>query len=304
MGLLINGQWENTTDNEIKRGAFVRTKVTFGAAIDQTTQSRLLDAPDAFALIASPSCPWSHAATLTWVLKGLSDKITYQRAIGPRVQGYALDPTGPVAQSLGAAYAHQLYTATRSDYTGRVTVPILWDIPEQRIICNESTHIIKALDAFGEGPKLCPDNAAPALSVYLSKIYDGLSNAVYRAGLAQRQDVYDTAVDQVFETMADLDRHFSDRRFLLGESLTVADLRLFATLVRFDTVYVTHFRCTRHRLTEFENLWLHTRRIYNMPGVADTVDFDEIMRGYFLNDGDHNPRGIVSQPPAIDWSLP
>jgi putative glutathione S-transferase len=209
-----------------------------------------------------------------------------------------------LARDLGLIHVHQLYTTMQPQYTGRVTVPVLWDIPNGRIISNESTHIIKALDKFQEGPSLYPDGAEADINDCLSMMYDGLSNAVYRAGLAQRQDVYDAAVDQVFQTMGDLETRLSGRQFLVGDALSVVDLRLFATLVRFDTVYVTHFRCTRHRLTDFKNLWTHTRMIYNMPGVAETVDFDEIMRGYFLNDGDHNPHGIISQRPHIDWSLP
>ncbi len=198
-------------------------------------------------------------------------------------------------------HAHQLYSLTDPAYTGRATVPMLWDSKHQMILSNSSADIICAVNQAGGGPDLLPESLSGEINTLTNEIFDGLSNAVYRAGKAERQDEYDQAVDTVFATMDRLEGRLTDQPFLFGADLTTADIRLFATLVRFDTVYVTHFRCTRRRLVDYPALWRFTRRIYQMPGIKDTVDFDEIRFGYYANDGSHNPFGIIGRQPIIDW---
>ncbi|MEM8663164.1 MAG: glutathione S-transferase C-terminal domain-containing protein [Pseudomonadota bacterium] len=301
MGMLVNGRWEADADRRMVDGAFRREASALPAAIDDAVIARLAARPAEFVLVASASCPWSHGAVITAVLRGLGERLPVQRAGGPRIEGYGLKPAGPLTAGTDLRHAHQLYTRTDPAYTGRATVPLLWDVPAARILSNASGSIIAALDRAAPGPRLRPDHLGDDIDSLTSTIFDGLSNAVYRAGLAERQDEYDAAVDTVFATMEALDARLTHQRFLFGEALTTADVRLFATLVRFDTVYATHFRCTRRRLVDYPALWRFTRRLYQHPGVRETVDFAEIRRGYYLNDGRHNPFGILAAQPIIDW---
>ncbi|MEX0365128.1 MAG: glutathione S-transferase C-terminal domain-containing protein [Ruegeria sp.] len=301
MGMLIDGMWDDNADRSMVSGTYRREQSALPTSLDSDVLGELADAHDRFFLIASASCPWSHGAVIALVLSGLNDRIKIQGAGGPRHQGYGLLPGGPLPDRAAYQHVHQFYTATVPDYTGRSTVPILWDAQHQRILSNGSADIILAFDAISPAVALRPDDLAPDVDALTQRIFDGLSNAVYRAGKSQRQDEYDQAVDLVFATLDELEDRLDGRTYLFGETLTLADIRLFATLVRFDTVYATHFRCTRKRLVDYPHLWRFTRRIFQMPGIRDTVDFDEIRFGYYVNDGDHNPHGIIGQQPDIDW---
>ncbi|MBL4768518.1 MAG: glutathione S-transferase C-terminal domain-containing protein [Rhodobacteraceae bacterium] len=300
MGMLIDGKWNDSTDRFMQGGKFLREQSQMPTDINGDTQTRLCDSPTDFVLVASSSCPWSHGATLAYVLKGWANLMPLQMAGGPRVEGYALLPDGPLTSDTGH-HLHQFYTQTITNFTGRVTVPLLWDVAQARIISNSSADIMAALNQRPSGPDLLPEAIKSEIEALIPTIFDGLSNAVYRAGMAERQDEYDSAVNTVFATMDMLNTRLSDQAFLFGPDITVADIRLFASLVRFDTVYATHFRCTRKRLVDYTSLWRFTRRIYQMPGVQETIDFDEIRFGYYVNDGSHNPFGIIGQQPDIDW---
>ncbi|MBO6920385.1 MAG: glutathione S-transferase C-terminal domain-containing protein [Rhizobiaceae bacterium] len=177
----------------------------------------------------------------------------------------------------------------------------MWDAKRKKILSNSSNDIILAFNSISSSKNLRPEHLSDEIDVLTQDIFDGLSNAVYRAGKSQEQTEYDNAVDLVFHTLDLLEGRLDGRVFLFGSNLTLADIRLFATLVRFDTVYSTHFRCTRKRLTDYPRLWRFTRQIFQMPGIRQTVDFDEIRFGYYVNDGDHNPHGIIAQQPEIDW---
>lgn len=300
MGMLIDGKWQNETDRFMQDGKFLREQSQMPTDISYDTLTRLCQNPSDFVLIASSSCPWSHGAVLAYVLKGWASKMPLQLAGGPRVEGYALLPNGPLSGGT-PLHLHQFYTQSVANFTGRVTVPVLWDVEQVRIISDSSADIIKALNHGAIGPDLFPIAMETEIEALIQTIFDGLSNAVYRAGLAERQDEYDTAVDTVFATMNMLDARLSDRKFLFGPDITAADVRLFASLVRFDTVYATHFRCNRKRVVDYPALWRFTRQIYQMPGIRETVDFDEIRFGYYVNDGSHNRFGIIGQQPEIDW---
>lgn len=301
MGMLIDGKWEDEADRSMVSGTYRREASALPDALDAEVLKDLGVVRDRFLLVASASCPWSHGAVIALTLAGLTETIPIQWAGGPRVEGYGLLPGGPLPDRARFQHVHRFYTATVPDYTGRATVPILWDAAQGRILSNTSVDIMRSFDRISDRIDLCPAEIRAAVDALTERIFDGLSNAVYRAGKAQRQDAYDEAVDTVFVTMEDLEDRLDGQRFLFGEQLTQADIRLFATLVRFDTVYATHFRCTRKRLTAYPNLWRFTRRIYQMPGVRETVDFDEIRFGYYINDGSHNPFGIIGQQPEIDW---
>lgn len=306
MGMLIEGRWDEDADRTMVGGRYVRAASTFDGPIDAPVVDAIAAGEGRYVLVASDSCPWSHRTTLVRAVMGLAEKLPLHVAGGPRIEGYGLLAGGPLDAGRGEPlrHMHQLYTATDPRYTGRVTVPVLWDAARERIVSNDSAAIMRALGSVGggDGVVLVPAGLEAEIDALNDTIHRGLANAVYEAGKAQAQAAYDEAVDRVFATLSMLEERLADRRYLFGAALTESDLRLFATLVRFDAVYATHFRCTRHRLTDHPNLWAYARAIYNRPGVAGTVDFEAILYGYYANDGMHNPFGIVAERPSVDWS--
>ena len=301
MGMLIDGKWENDADKTMVSGAYLREKSALRTTINANVLCKLRTATNRFVLVASASCPWSHGAVIALVLTQLADRVPIQWAGGPRVEGYGLLANGPISSLGQIRHAHQLYSLTNPSYTGRSSVPMLWDSKKKIVLSNSSADIIFAFNEAGSGPDLVPVSISSDIDTLTSEIFDGLSNAVYRAGKAERQDKYDEAVNTVFATMDRLEHRLTDKKYLFGADLTTADIRLFSTLVRFDTVYVTHFRCTRKRLVDYPALWRFARQVYQVPGIKDTVEFDEIRFGYYANDGSHNPFGIIAEQPIIDW---
>ena len=305
MGMLVEGRWVDDADCRIKEGAFVREPSAYDRELPVSLVHDMHSAPRRYVTIVSLSCPWSHRVLLVRILKRLEGTVQLLEAGGPRIEGYALNERR-VEEMLGVSgisHVHQLYALNDDRFSGRVTVPLLWDTETRKIISNESGNIIRALDAAGE-VTLVPAPYVAAIDELNHKIHEGLSNAVYQAGLAQSQTVYDAAVSEVFDTLDWLERRLRDSRFLFGRFMTESDMLLFATLVRFDSVYATHFRCTYRRLVDHPNLWNYARDIYAWPGVANTVNFDAIQKGYYLNDGVHNPFGIVARLPDLDWQAP
>lgn len=301
MGMLIDGKWDGDADRSMVSGTYRREQSALPTSIDAKLLREVGSATGRFFLIASASCPWSHGAVIALVLAGLRDTIEIQWAGGPRREGYGLLSGGPLPNRSDFQHVHQFYTSTVVDYTGRSTVPILWDALDRKVLSNSSADIMSAFDAISPKIDLRPTECESEIDHLTQYIFDGLSNAVYRAGKSQRQDEYNEAVDTVFNTLDTLEDRLDGQNFLFGSDLTMADIRLFASLVRFDTVYATHFRCTRKRLVDYPQLWRFTRRIFQMPGIQQTVDFDEIRYGYYVNDGDHNPNSIIGQQPEIDW---
>ena len=199
--MLIDGKWDNDADRTMISGAYHREKSALYTTIDANVLRKLQTGSDRFVLVASASCPWSHGAVIALTLAQLADHVPIQWAGGPRVEGYGLLANGPISSCGQIRHAHQLYSLTEPTYTGRATVPILWDSKEQIVLSNSSTDIILAFNEAGSGPDLVPASLASDIWTLTSIIYDGLSNAVYRAGKAQRQDKYDEAVNTVFATM-------------------------------------------------------------------------------------------------------
>lgn len=302
MGMLVDGKWERDADRSMVSGVYNREQSAMPTTIDAETLNDMGRDVGRFYLIASASCPWSHGAVIALALADFGEFVQTQWAGGERVEGYGLLAGGPLPNREVFQHLHQFYTATDSNFTGRATVPVLWDAKVQTILSNSSADIIDAFDQLGE-LNLRPAGLNAEIDALNDWIFEGLSNAVYRAGKAQVQAEYDEAVNTVFETLDILEERLVSEKFLFGQLLTFPDVRLFATLVRFDTVYATHFRCTLRRLVDYPNLWRFTRRIYQMPGINETVDFDQIRQGYYLNDGTHNPFGIVGLQPDIDWEL-
>jgi len=301
MGMLVDGNWEEGADSSMISGTYRREQSALPTSIDILLLKQITEDQGRFFLVASASCPWSHGAVIALVLAGLQGAVNIQWAGGPRREGYGLLPGGPLPDRAKFDHLHQFYTATIPNYTGRSTVPVLWDAKDRKILSNSSADIIMSFDAVSDLIDLRPEKTGDDIDALNQRIFSGLSNAVYRAGKSQQQLEYDKAVDAVFCTLDELEDRLSGQTFLFGDNITVADIRLFATLVRFDTVYATHFRCTRKRVVDYPNLWRFTRRIYQIPDIRPTVDFDEIRFGYYINDGDHNPFGIIGQQPEIDW---
>ena len=308
MGMLVDGHWQEDADNFIQDGAFKRKASTLAhnlsaqIFIDQTANT------NRYIMVASMSCPWSHRALLVRAVKGLTSRIPLRIAGGARIEGYAINPDDftddPVGQP--ANHLHQLYTATDSAFTGRGTIPIIWDRLDGNILSNDSAKIMRELNDVPGTPDytLTPASLVEAIDDLNDQIHVRLSNGVYRAGLAQKQRAYDDAIEDVFATLASLEERLAKKRYLFGQVITETDWRLFPTLVRFDSVYATHFRCTKNRLIDFPNLWGYARDLYSWQNVADTIDFQTNLEGYYLNDGDQNPHGIIGAMPDIEWTAP
>lgn len=310
MGMIIDGTWRDE-DDIIQDGAFVRTPSQFADDISGETIAAIGAEPGRFLLIGSMSCPWSQRTMLVRALKGLEDVLPLHIAGGPRVQGYALDGGQPwrvLGAGVKIVHLHQLYALADPHYTGRATVPVLWDSKTQSIISNESAKIMRALNAVptsrGLSFTLVPSDRSQDIDTLNRAIAQGLSEAVYRAGFAQAQGPYDAAVEEVFALLDGLEGQLSQRRYLLGQEISEADLRLFPTLVRFDAVYHILHKCSRRRLIDYPHLWAYARDLFSWRGIASTVDFDALREAAYQSDFASNPFGIVAAAPDVDWTEP
>ena len=310
MGMLIEGRWTEE-DRVIRDGAYRRPTSRFAAELDAATIAGLGSQPGRFHLIASHSCPWSHRTLLVRRLKGLESCVPVQIAGGERVEGYPAnggDGWTVPGTTIEIVHLHQLYALGDPGYTGRVTVPVLWDSEARQIVSNESAVIMRAFDSAraGRGPDfaLVPDHLANAIDAVNRRLYEGISNAVYRAGFAEAQPAYDAAVTDVFDTLDWLEARLSAQRYLHGAIITESDWRLFPTLVRFDAIYHVLFRCARRRLVDYPVLWAYARDLFGWAGVAETVDFDIMRTASYRSDRTNNPTGIVAVAPEADWRAP
>ena len=301
MGMLIDGRWCADTDRFMQDGVFAREASGLRNPAPQELLARMR-CDSGCLLVISKSCPWSHRVALVRALKGLRG-LPVVIAGGPRVEGYAL-PAG--VPGIAADHVHQLYSATDAAFTGRATVPLVWDPRSRTVLANDSALIARVLDLMETACpwSLRPDHLAGDIDALNTRLYADFANAVYRAGFAQTQAAYDEAVQAVFVTLRWLEAHLSGNRFLLGQVLTEADVFLFPTLVRFDAIYAPLFRCTRRRLVEHPAVWAYARDILSLPRVSDTIDPDADRAGYFANDTDNNPHGIIPVAPEIDWTAP
>ena len=298
MGMMVDGIWRDIPrDTASSGGAFVRPESAFREGIENPDKGR-------YVLFVSRACPWAHRTLVVRALKGLERAVPVRYAAPLMAEnGWELPDGGEFR------YLHQVYAASRPGYSGRVTVPVLWDTQERRIVNNESAEILRMLnrdfDRFARRrlPDLYPRALAREIDAVNERVYRGLNNGVYRAGFATAQDKYEEAVEGVFATLDWLERRLAGRPWLCGARLTEADVRLFTTLIRFDAVYTTHFKCNLRRLVDYPRLWRYTRRFYALPGVAGTVDLGEIKDHYFRSHRHLNPTGIVPRGPALDLRL-
>ena len=321
MGMLIDGVWttdELGPDFKGRDGRFKRSEsafrnwVTRDGALGPGGAGDFAAEAGRYHLYVAITCPWAHRTVLVRRLKGLDDTIGLSVVAPARTdQGWVFD-VGDARHrdSLNAAAAlHELYSRADTRHTGRVTVPVLWDSRRETIVNNESSEIIRMFnDAFAAfapaAPDLYPEDVRAEIDALNDVIYRTVNNGVYRAGFARTQDAYEEAFDEVFATLDDLDERLATRRYLTGEKLTEADLRLFPTLVRFDVAYYGAFKCNKRRLVDYADLWAYTRELYQLPGVAETVAPEIYKRGYYSISQLRNPAGVVPKGPEIDFSAP
>jgi putative glutathione S-transferase len=294
MGMLVEGVWRDVPrDTKSTGGAFVRPDSAFRDGVRDPEAGR-------YHLYVSKSCPWAHRTLIVRALKGLEKAIPV---------AYADPYMGENGWQFPDGYLYQLYARAKPDYTGRVTVPALWDEKKARIVNNESSEIIRMLNrefdllARRKLDDLYPEKSRREIDWLNERIYRTVNNGVYRAGFATAQDKYEAAVSELFRTLDWLEKRLKKRRWLCGARFTEADVRLFTTLVRFDAVYYSHFKCNLRRLVDYPNLWRWTRRVYALPGVAKTVDMKQIKDHYYRSMKQINPTQIVPKGPVLDFAL-
>lgn len=316
MGLLIDGkwhdQWYDTSSTEgrfIRKDSAFRNWVTADGAPGPSGSGGFAAEANRYHLYVSLACPWAHRTLIMRALKGLESMIPISVVHWRMLeQGWTFEDGPAVVPDPinNARFLHQIYTAADPGYTGRVTVPILWDKANGAIVSNESSEIIRmfgaAFDHLGaRAGGYYPEALRPDIDALNARIYDTVNNGVYRAGFATTQDAYEEAIEPLFGSLDWLDDRLGRSRYLCGDQLTEADIRLFTTLVRFDAVYVGHFKCNLRRIVDYANLWRYTREIFNLPGVAGTVNMQHIKGHYYESHRTINPTGIVPAGPLIDF---
>jgi putative glutathione S-transferase len=311
--MLIEGVWHDRWyDTDKHGGRFVRPDTKFRDFVEPGADARFPAEPGRYHLYVSLACPWAHRTLIFRRLKALEDVIGVS-VVHPYMgeNGWSFDdyPGATGDRVGGRQFMHQVYTAAKPDYTGRVTVPVLWDTKTGTIVNNESADIIRILNSafneFGDGSlDFYPEGLREDIDEINAYVYDRVNNGVYKAGFATTQAAYEEAVEALFEALDTLERRLGEQRYLVGERLTEADWRLFTTLVRFDPVYVGHFKCNIRRIADYPNLWAYTRELYQVPGVAETVNLDHIKRHYYTSHPMINPTGIIPKGPDIDFTTP
>jgi putative glutathione S-transferase len=316
MGRLVEGKWSDEWyDTGSTGGRFVRRESAFRDHVRADGSTRFAPEAGRYHLYVSLACPWAHRALLFRKLKKLEQPIPVS-VVHPLMgaDGWTFenpDATGSVTGDPlhGARHLREVYTRADARYTGRVTVPVLWDRRHATIVSNESSEIIRMLnsefDALGDASvDFYPEALRPEIDAVNAFVYPHVNNGVYRCGFATTQQAYEEAFAQLFFALEQLDARLGRQRYLVGDRITEADWRLFTTLVRFDAVYVGHFKCNRRRIADFAHLSGYLRELYQVPGVAETVDFEHIKRHYYASHATINPTGIVPLGPELDLERP
>ncbi|KUJ77489.1 glutathione S-transferase family protein [Ruegeria profundi] len=320
MGLLVDGKWHDTWyDTKSTGGAFKRSTAQFrnwltaDGSAGPSGKAGFKAEPNRYHLYVSLACPWAHRTLIFRKLKGLSDLISVS-VVHPDMldKGWTFktDEHGATGDKLfGLDYAHQIYTKADPNYSGRVTVPILWDKQQETIVSNESSEIIRMFNSAFDGitgntDDYWPEAMRDEIEEVNARIYSNVNNGVYKSGFATSQQAYDAAVHPLFETLDWLEDRLAHKRYLMGDRVTEADWRLFTTLIRFDPVYHLHFKCNKRRLIDYPNLWAYTRELYQWPGVAETVNINHIVRHYHYSHDTINPNRIIPVNPVLDYMEP
>ncbi len=313
MGLLIDGQWyDKWYDTESSDGRFVREDSQFRDWISDDGRTGFKAESGRYHLYVSLACPWAHRTLIFRRLKKLEDVITISVVhpyMGENGWTFAEDESCVGDSINNKKYLHEIYTLAKPDYSGRVTVPALWDKHKKVIVSNESAEIIRMLnrefDAFTNvKTDYYPEELHDAIHSINETVYHNVNNGVYRCGFATRQAAYEEAFEQLFSTLDMLEARLDKHRYLTGSQLTESDWRLFTTLVRFDVVYVGHFKCNKYRIADYPNLSNYLRELYQYPGIEPTVNFHHIKRHYYESHHSINPTGIIPAGPKQDLSQP
>ena len=319
MGMLVEGIWHDVWyDTAATKGHFKRSEsqfrnwVTADGSAGPTGEAGFKAEAGRYHLYVSLACPWAHRTLIFRALKGLEDLISVS------VVDYLMlskgwefkDGPGDTQDHLfGAKALSEIYVRADPKYSGRVTVPVLWDKKQKKLVSNESADIIRLLNTAFDGltastRDFYPSELREEIDALNARIYDTVNNGVYKAGFATTQEAYAESVEAVFETLDELEGRLSARRYLLGDRVTEADWRLFTTLVRFDPVYVGHFKCNIRRIVDYPNLQGYLKDLYQTPGVAGTVDMHHIKHHYYESHKTINPTGIVPEGPRLDLDGP
>jgi len=313
MGLLVEGKWQDKWyDTKSTGGRFVRRGSQFRDWITADGSSGFKAEPDRYHLYISLACPWAHRTLIFRKLKKLEDIVSLS-IVDPLMQENGWEftdyPSSIPDTVNGSHYLHEIYTAAKADYTGRVTVPVLWDKEKNTIVNNESSEIIRMFNSefneYGDSePDFYPLELRDEIDRINSTVYDNINNGVYKCGFATSQQAYEEAFNNLFHTLDKIENLLAERRYLVGDKMTEADWRLFTTLLRFDSVYYTHFKCNLRRIEEYPNLSNYLRELYQFPGLEETVNFKHIKEHYFKSHKSINPTGIVPSGPELDLSTP
>ena len=320
MGVLVDGEWQNTWyDTSASGGKFERSAAKFRNWVTEDGSAGISGEAGfpaqsgRYHLYVSYACPWAHRVLIFRTLKGLQDHISVS-VVHPDMleDGWTFDTdfNGATGDTLaGGEYARDIYLKAAPKFSGRATVPILWDIQKNTIVSNESSEIIRMFNsAFdpvtGNEDDYWPLALRDQIEALNDRIYNTVNNGVYQAGFATSQDAYEGAVYPLFDSLDWIESNLSKNRYLTGPKLTEADWRLFTTLVRFDLVYHLHFKCNRKRIIDYPNIWAYTRELYQIPNIADTVHFDHIVRHYHYSHNMINPNRIIPINPILDFSAP
>lgn len=309
LGMMVDGKWTTDWVERDESGKFNRMPTKFRDRITADGASGFKAEADRYHLYVSLACPWAHRTLMMRQIKGLTEVIgvSIVDAVLSDKGWFFSDAPGAIPDSVNhAKYLQEIYVKAKSDYTGRVTVPVLWDKHTQTIVNNESRDIIRMFDTeFGEFAKpdvdLYPEDLQADIDRVMDAIYMPINNGVYRSGFASSQAAYDEAVTELFENLDHWENVLGQQRYLCGDRLTEADINLFTTLFRFDAVYYVHFKCNLKRIVDYPNLWNYLKDLYQHPEFKPTCNLDHIKRHYYMSHPHINPHRIVPKGPVIDF---
>ncbi|EGQ8517405.1 TPA: glutathione S-transferase family protein [Vibrio parahaemolyticus] len=308
MGKLVEGVWHDVWyDTKANGGKFVREDAGFRDWIKNDSEAVFQPESGRYHLYVSLACPWAHRTLIFRKLKGLEPHIDVTVVCPDMLsQGWQMGLPEPL---FGHIRMHQIYTQAKPDYTGRVTVPVLWDKKTNTIVSNESSEIIRMFnsafnDLTGNHDDYYPEPLRGVIDEWNDYIYPNVNNGVYRCGFATSQEAYEEAFESLFSALDKIDAHLATHRYLAGNKITEADWRLFTTLVRFDAVYVGHFKCNKQRIADYVNIQGYLKELYQIDGIADTTDFYHIKRHYYFSHTGINPTQVVPKGPDLDFSSP
>jgi putative glutathione S-transferase len=312
MGKLIQGEWSEEWYACDDKGHFIRDDTMFRERVSADGSSRFSAVSGRYHLYVSLACPWAHRTLIARKLKRLESAISIS-IVHPHMgkNGWEFRPfPGSTPDEVnGARFLREIYTKAKPDYTGRVTVPVLWDKREQTIVCNESRMVLRMLDrefdALGDtSVRLCPPELEAEIEAEMGALYRPVNNGVYRAGFAVKQSAYEEAVTELFQALDGYEQRLTSQRYLLGPTLTEADICLFTTLLRFDPVYHYHFKCNVRRIREYPALYGFLRDVYQTPGVAEVCNFEHIKHHYYTSHPTINPNGLIPVGPIQELTSP